>query len=209
MKICGINYSILLSATLLFMLIPVEANAADVEVHVGGGNKGNQMSELGGHFGKASVTAIFPQWERVDFFFGIEYDLSRNSKPVKYSFDVAAVSFGLRLKQPTINERIELYLALGGVAGKIFYRSDFSDQDNYTVLSKTEDNTYFISPRIGFGTNINLSKQIGLGVEVSYTGSPPAFSVVEANRNTGQIETLKLNSGADMFGIELGVRYTF
>jgi len=202
------NYSVLLSATFLFLLIPVEVNAATIEVNAGGGNKGNQLSETGGHFGKASITAIFPQWQRVDLFSGIEYDMSNNSKPVKYSFDIAAVSFGLRLKQP-ISKRVELYMALGGIAGMILYKSDFSDQTNYTALSKTEDSTYFISPRIGFGTSINLSKQIGLGVELSITGPPPAFSVAAANHNTGQIEDLKLNYGATMFGAELGVRYTF
>jgi hypothetical protein len=199
----------LLSATFLLLLTPVAVNAATIEIKAGGGNKDNQLSETGGHFGKASITAIFPQWQRVDLFSGIEYDRSNNGKPVKYSFDIEAASFGLRLKQPVLNRRVELYLALGGIAGKIHYKSDFSDQTSYTALSITEDSTYFISPRIGFGWSINLSKQFGLGIELAVTGPPPAFSVVTANQNTGQIEDLKLNYGGTMYGAELGVRYTF
>lgn len=209
MKRGGRYYGVLLSAALLFLLLPVEVHAASIEVNAGGGNKGNQLSETGGHFGMASVTAVFPQWRRVDLFSGIEYAISRNSKPVEYSFDIEAATFGLRVKQPTSREQVELYLALGGIAGRIHYKADFRDQTRYTALSMTEDSTYFISPRLGLGTTIGLSGQIGLGVELSITGPPPAFSVVTANHNTGQFEDLKLNYGATMYGAVIGVRYAF
>ena len=205
---------------ILFLLLiaamsAARADAASMEVLAGGGTAASVDSSVG--FYQVRVNIVQALAKRLDAFAGLEYtksgegeqdeDYPNISNHARYSFYFPAAAFGLRYKL-VARETFQLYLALGGVAGKVYYRTNFTDSD-LTLLSEDHDSTYFIVPRFEVGVNYKIGERTALIAQMGVTGALPAFNAVVANKGTGTVEELKLNDGAEMFAFMLGLRYNY
>jgi hypothetical protein len=206
--------SALSSLAFLFLFLPAAAYAATFEAHAGVGSMGEPSSDSS-VYKQLGIAVVFPQWPRVDLYSGIEYLQSDNAQElcsgcgsIDYSVGIVAVSFGLRFKL-LAGERLQVYVALGGIAGEVNYDTDFGGQTGIVPLSATSDSVLFVSPKIGLGVNIHFSKLPDMNIEISVTGSAPAFDMVVLNNNIGQVQDTKLNKGGDMGGFVIGVRHAF
>jgi len=205
-----------------------DAYALSVEVRAGAGRVGlptkdcnggdcTPTSKADGSYQQTDLDVLFSPWKRVDTYVGVEYinadHIDQSYAPydyqrIQYSLDAYAVTFGLHIK-PVVSDNWHLYAALGGVAGKAYYKADFSGQLNIVPLSDNRGSEYFVIPRIGIGAVIGICNQISIGIEAAATKSIPAFNMHVININTGQVEFRHLNDNAAMYGFTFGLRYTF
>ena len=213
------QYAIFLSVFLTLFLMNPDAYALNIEVRAGAGDLGVPLGELlkasaEGSYQKVEIDGLVSPWRRLDLFAGVEYingdnleQLSADHAPVNYSLDAFGLAFGFRFK-PFISERWQVYLALGGLAGKADYKADF-DRPDLVALDGDRGSESFIVPRLGIGAVVGLNKRFGVGIEGAFTQSIPSFNFRVLNNSTGQVEVRKVNDGAQMFGITLGLRYSF
>ena len=202
---------ILLLWVLAVMGTAKEATATNGEIFSGDGSN----DSVGGtvvSYTQERVNLVFPLMKRLDAYAGLEYTKSSvetegYTSPYRYSFYFPDAGFGLRLK-PVARDRFQLYVALGAIVGEVFYKADFANSD-FTLLSNDRGRTFFIAPRFGFGANFRVYRELRLCAEISVTGPIPGFNVVVANKNSGKLETLKLNNDKDMVGFMLGLRYDY
>ncbi|OGW48957.1 MAG: hypothetical protein A2078_13045 [Nitrospirae bacterium GWC2_57_9] len=200
---------------LFLLLAAARADAANVEALVGGGTASSEDSSA--DFFQVRVRAVHALLARLDAFAGLEYTQSEetdgddyyysSSNDVRFSFYYPAAALGLRFK-PVVRDKIQLYLALGAVAGRVYYETDFS-HSHLTLLSEDKDSAYFIVPRFEMGLNHRISERTTLIAQGGATGALPAFNAVAANKKTGVIEDVTVNNRGYMFGFMLGVRYKY
>lgn len=196
------------------------AYALTAEFCLGGGYIGSESIDgyvpilhFTGSYQKAGANFLFSPWSRADFFVGAEFlrsgAVAGDERSIDYSFDVAAAIFGVRLK-PVAGERWHLYVALGGLAGKAYYKADFRSRPDLDPLSSDRVSSYFVRPRLGIGAVIGLWRQWSMVIEASATKALPSMDIAAVNNNTGQIDTVRINTkGADMGGAAIGLRYAF
>jgi hypothetical protein len=218
------SYAVFGLVFLTLFFLHADARAVSVEVRAGGGET-NPLSEIATDIGDSASAGIvaadivFSAWDKADLFVGAEYakagrrehsSMSSDVIPVVFSWDYTAMSFGIRLKT-IMRDRWYSYIALGGLAGKVNYKADFSS--GYNIVSPMSDrgSSYFAAPRVGVGAVIGLSKQLGVGIEAAVTPGLTGykFDIDVMNSNTGQIENRTQKNRDSMAGITLGLQYTF
>ena len=102
------------------------------------------------------------------------------------------------------------YLMAGFLYGKANYSIDDNSAPGLTY-SSTSGSTDITSFRGGIGTDVALSEQWGLGLEINYTQGPPTFDVTMKDTSSGKTEALSLPDTPQkgMVLMQLRLKYTF
>jgi hypothetical protein len=197
------------------------ANALTTEFCFGAGYLGPDdmagrslpLPSFHGSYGKGGVDFVFSPWTRADIVVGAEYAEASpygDHRPVDYSYDIASALLGVRYKLITRERGGHIYAALVGLAGKAYYKANFSNRPNLAPVDSNRGSASFIRPRLAVGWIISITKRLSLVVEASLTGALPSSEIAAVDKTTGQIENIPLNNGgADMGGMTYGLRYAF
>ncbi len=212
---------------LLFVLFSAKAEATSLEMRAGGGDIETMSTSrynafVQGSYKRADGLLLFNAGERADLFIGAEYDRSHealqhfNRDPlhtnperyyqyVPYSLQIRAASLGIRIKA-AMAENWYFYVAPGLIAGRAAYRADLTAQP-LVLLTSNEGVSRFIGGRLGVGAVVDLSEQIAIGIEATFTQSSPAFTIWVKDTTTNQVESRRINNKADMIGLMIGLHY--
>jgi len=161
-------------------------------------------SEADPSYSQFGLDAFFYEGKYLHLFIGSEYtnystEDKIGDKYIKYSTEIVAATFGLRLLAPT-KGRWQPYISLRGIAGRVQY-----DINQYTYwwgteLEPTSINEYYLTLGGGLGVDIGISKRYSLGIEARIAHGPA----------TGKInDSMEFNRHTFMLGLNLGLRYYF
>ncbi len=200
-------------------LLPTMAEAFSLQLRGGVGEVGGRKT---GSYIQGGVDTFIYEGRLLDLFVGAEYaDFNAYERlqrieisetfveyNFKYSWRIMDIPFGLHLKLPT-KGRWKPYLALGGIAGSVYYYKVETNFENVELLSTSEDSRIFLALRVGGGIDIGLGTRFSLGIELNDTIGVPSFNAIVSDLNTGEVTGVIVNDGAHMIVFNLGLRYFF
>lgn len=133
-----------------------------------------------------------------------EYCASCNGV-INSEYEYNAAVLGLQIK-PFENRRVDPYLVLGVIHGRVKY-SAWAKDTRDSVVSLSRDQASYTAYRGGFGLHIVLRKNLALEVELNATnGVPAAYAVVSNGTSTA---TAEMFNRSTIVNIAFGVRYYF
>jgi opacity protein-like surface antigen len=192
------------------------ADALGVQAQVGWGNDLDaDMLRLG--YGRADLNIIFHDSELFDVFIGGENASSEHKNLIRFGGDGSitslytynAATLGVHVK-PFERRRLNPYLILGALSGKVRYSAEANDS-TVDIVSVSRGKASYTTYRAGLGLNIATSSNFALEVEATYTGGVPSVhaTVTKPSGPVGNRSDEIMFDGSPIVNLVVGIRYTF